>query len=151
MPVRTVCRALLLGCLLLSACAVPRTASTASATAGAGLGPVQRLLDAFNAHDVEAMTRCVTEDVQWLSLQAATLRVETEGRAALAEAMTGYFRSLPSARSEIEVRLVADGFVAVRERAHWEQDGEPHSQAALAVYEVRGNLVARVWYFAAER
>ncbi|MHC4845299.1 MAG: nuclear transport factor 2 family protein [Planctomycetota bacterium] len=148
---RVVCLALLSGCVLLSGCAVPRTANAAPAAAVAGIGPVQRLMDAFNAHDVEAMNRCVTEDVQWISLQAATLAVETEGRAALAESMTGYFRALPTERSEIEVLQVTDGFVVVRERAHWVQDGEPRSQAALAVYELRGDLVARVWYFAPER
>jgi len=110
MSARVVRAVLLICCLVLSACAMPRAS---------GAGPVQRLLEAFNAHDVEAMT--------------------------------GYFRSLPSARSEIEVRLVTDGFVAVRERAHWEQDGQSRSQAALAVYELRGDLVARVWYFAPER
>ena len=151
MSARTACRVLLLCCALPTACAVPRAPPTTPAAQRDAAGPVQRLLEAFNAHDVEAMTRHVAEDVQWLSAQGGALRVETEGRAALAEAMTGYFRSLPSARSEVEALLVSGDFVAVRERVHWEQDGQPRSQAALAVYELRGDLVARVMYFAAER
>ncbi len=45
----------------------------------------------------------------------------------------------------------ARGFVAVRERVNWrDADEVKHAQIALAVYEVEGAKIRRVWYYPAQ-
>ena len=66
-------------------------------------------------------------------------------------AWTGYFNALPSARATLESSMVSGSYVTARERASWKtKDGTERSQAALAVYEIRDGLIARVWYYPAE-
>jgi hypothetical protein len=151
MSSRSVASLILACCALLPACASASPASAVPVPSAASAAPVHGLTRAFNAHDVEAMSRHVTKDVQWLSLQGAMLSIDAEGREALASAMADYFRSLPSVRTEIEVLEAGESFVVVRERVHWVRNDAPTSQSALAVYELRDGLIARVWYFAAER
>lgn len=63
----------------------------------------------------------------------------------------GYFKAMPSARSEIEAALLSGSFVAVRERVFCQgKDGEK-SRFSLAVYEVLNEKISRVWYFPAEK
>ncbi|MBL8521209.1 MAG: nuclear transport factor 2 family protein [Betaproteobacteria bacterium] len=107
---------------------------------------------AFNAQDVQALVATVAEDFVWFNVEGEKAEVQTRGRAALATGMAGYFKSLPSARSEIESLTVNGAFVSVKERARWKNKaGEDRSQAALAVYEVRAGLIQRVWYFPTQK
>ena len=116
----------------------------------ARLTVVRAMVEAFNAHDVEAMIAHVHEDVAWLNLNGNGISVEVEGSAALAEGMTSYFASIPTARAEIVSEMTSGPYVILRERAFWKtKDGE-RSQSALAVYEVRDGKVKRVWYYPAE-
>jgi len=105
----------------------------------------------FNAHDVDGMLNVVSEDIQWLSIGADSVVMETEGKDALRQAMADYFKAVPSARSEIEGALPSGSFVAVRERAFWTTEQGEKSQASLAVYEITEGKIERVWYFPAER
>ena len=42
-------------------------------------------------------------------------------------------------------------FISVVETARWKRDdGQDAEQSAIAVYEVRDNLIRRVWYYPAE-
>lgn len=111
---------------------------------------VRAQIDAFNRHDVEAMTARVAQAFVWLSVAGDSVTVEARGRAALAEGMRRYFASLPSARSEIEASTVTGPFVAIRERATWtDGSGRERSQVSLGVYVVRDGLIQRVWYYPA--
>lgn len=86
-----------------------------------------------------------------VSVQGTSVSVEASGKDALRQGMASYFRSIPSARSTIEDSMISGRYVVVRERASWkDKNGEERSQAAVAVYEVRDGLVARVWYYPAE-
>jgi hypothetical protein len=111
---------------------------------------VERYMAAYNEHDVAAMLELAHHEIQWLSIDGDELRVETEGREALGEAMRRYFESVPSTRSVIEATMTSGSRVSVRERAEWETSSETRSQAALSVYEVADGLIRRVWYFPAE-
>jgi len=111
---------------------------------------VERYMSAYNDHDVEAMIELVHPDIQWLSIDGDRISVETDGAAALAEAMRGYFEAVPSTRSSIETMMVSGNRVSVRERAHWTSSGQTQSQAALSVYEIAEGRILRVWYFSAE-
>jgi len=118
---------------------------------GSPLAAVEALMRAFNAHDVDAMLACVTDDVEWFHVQGASLAVETSGKEALRTGMTSYFEGIPSARSALEKSMISGRFVTVRERASWQdKNGEERSQASVAVYEIRDGRVARVWYYPAE-
>ncbi len=112
---------------------------------------VDRLLQAFNDHDVDAMLAGVTDDIGWYYVQDAAVTVEAEGKQALRKGMTGYFKAIPSARSAFEESMVSGAYVTVRERASWRQQEQDLSQSSLAVYQVRDGLVARVWYYPVER
>ncbi|MGH1366822.1 MAG: nuclear transport factor 2 family protein [Calditrichia bacterium] len=110
---------------------------------------VKGLVNAFNNHDPAAMGKFLAEDIVWYGMYADTFAVEAEGREALVHSMTGYFKSLPSARSKIESITPAGSYIAVRERAYWQGKSGEKSQASLAVYEIKASEVNRVWYFPA--
>ncbi len=112
---------------------------------------VRKFEAAFNKHDVAAMAALVTDDAQWLSIDGDKLSVETSGKAALEKWLTGYFKSCPSCRSEFEALLVAGSYVSVHEQALWQSKNGPKTQHGLGVYEVRGGLIRRVWYYPAEQ
>lgn len=105
---------------------------------------------AFNAQDSAAMAQLVTDDVQWLTVDGASVSVETAGRAALVKAMESYFASCASCRSKLVDVQVLGSRVSVIEQASWLVDGERRSQSSLAVYEFAGSRIARVYYFVSE-
>lgn len=112
---------------------------------------VRKFEAAFNKHDVAAMAVLVTDDAQWLSVNGDKLSVETSGKAALETWLTGYFKSCPTCHSEFEDVRVSGSFVTTHERATWESKSGPKAQRSLSVYEVRGGLIRRVWYYPAEQ
>lgn len=113
---------------------------------------VRANLQAFNLQDVDALVATVAEDFAWFNVDGDKMAVETRGREALRKGMQDYFKSLPSARSELESLAVNGVYVSVRERASWKnRAGEARSQASIAVYEVRDGLIKRVWYFPSQK
>lgn len=116
------------------------------------LRAVERLMRAYNAHDVGAMAQAVTDDIGWFSVEKESIGIEARGRASLLRGMASHFEAIPSARSEVESAEVSGRYVVVRERARWDgPDGNARTQSSLSIYEVRDGLVAAVWYFPAER
>ena len=131
---------------LLAALALP-LAAVAQAPEPDSKQVVERFLEAFNRHDVEAMLALAHPDVQWLTVAGDKISVDTAGQAALRDSMKSYFASLPTARSTFESTMVAGPFVTVLERARWQGKSGERTQAALAVYEVQEGKVRRVWYY----
>lgn len=109
-------------------------------------------VDAYNARDLEAMLELMHDGVEWLSIEGSNVTAFAKGKADLSQQMKEYLAA-PSAPFSTVEGSVGDGrFVAVREVAHWtDKDGKARSQSALAVYEVVGGLVRRVWYYPATR
>ena len=136
---------IILGCILVESYAVLARQPAASETV------VRQFEAAFNKHDVAALTALVTDDAQWLSVNGDKLSVETSGKAALETWLSGYFKSCPTCRSEFESVMVAGSYVIAHERASWESKSGPKAQRSLSVYEVRGGLIRRVWYYPAEQ
>jgi ketosteroid isomerase-like protein len=129
-------------------------ASPTGRTADATKSNDQRVRDyvaAFNKKDVETMLSMVTEDIQWLNVAGDKISVETQGKAKLRESMTGYFKSTPTAKSELEWVQATSVRVAALERASWQTKSGPKSQKSLSVYEFRGELICRVYYYPAEK
>ncbi|NOT06959.1 MAG: nuclear transport factor 2 family protein [Gemmatimonadales bacterium] len=113
----------------------------------AALAVVRAYMEAYNSHDVDGVVRMLSPDFTWLSLSGDSVTVEVRGASAVRASLVQYFRAFPSARSEIEGATVLGPWVTVRERAHWQSAAGPRSQAAISVYEVRGGLLRRVWYY----
>ena len=137
--------------LALRACSILLTLVMAQAAAAADKPDklVREFVAAFNAHDVDRMLTSCAPDVRWMNLAADKLTVETSGTEKLAESMRGYFRRVPSARSELRGVVVSGNFVTAVERATWESKGQERTQCSVSVYEVREGKVHSVWYFPA--
>jgi hypothetical protein len=108
---------------------------------------VKAYVDAYNAHDVEGVLEHLHPEFVWLNVNGDAVLVEARGKTAIQTMLVGYFKSFPTARSEIESISALGPWVSVRERAHWTGKDGPRSQAALSVYEVRDGLLRRVWYY----
>lgn len=112
---------------------------------------VARFIEAFNAQDVDAMGRLVTDDVQWLSIDGESVSVETGTKQELLTSMGKYFKSCPSCRSSLSgVIATADRLSAI-EVARWETPKGKKEQRGISVYEFSGPLISRVYYFPVER
>jgi ketosteroid isomerase-like protein len=118
-----------------------------AATDSAAVPTVRAYFAAYNAHDVGGVLRLLHPDFVWLSLAGDSVTVEARGLTAIRSQLEGYFRRLPSARSEMETATALGPWVSVRERARWTNASGPRSQAAMSVYEVRDGLLRRVWYY----
>jgi hypothetical protein len=112
---------------------------------------VRDYVSAFNKRDIENMLSMVSDDIQWLTVVGDKIAVETQGKAKLRESMAAYFKSNPSAKSQLEWVQVTPSRVAALERAAWQSKAGPKSQASLSVYEFRGGLISRVYYYPAEK
>lgn len=134
--------------LLLAPRHLPAQAQPAAAAADStSLSVVRSYFAAYNSHDVDAVLRHVDPDFVWLNLAGDSITVELRGADAVHSGLIDYFRRLPTARSDIEAITALGPWVSVRERARWVGANGPRSQAALSVYEVRGGLLRRVWYY----
>lgn len=112
---------------------------------------VARFIEAFNAQDVDAMGRLVTDDVQWLSIDGKSVAVETGTRQEPLTSMGKYFKSCPACRSSLSgVIATADRLSAI-EVARWETSKGKKVQRSISVYEFAGPLISRVYYFPVER
>ncbi|HAV61366.1 MAG TPA: hypothetical protein DCY13_03270 [Verrucomicrobiales bacterium] len=112
---------------------------------------VRDYVNAYNARDLDTMLRLVADDFQWLSITGDRIAADANGREALRKSMTAYFNSAAAVRSNLEwVRASASRVVAL-ERATWKTADGERSQKSLSVYEFRGGLIARVYYFPAEK
>lgn len=117
------------------------------------LNLVESWIAAFNRADPDAMVALSHPEIEWLSIgpDGVTVTVEAQGHDALHAGMRTYFANIRKPRSVLEGALATGPYVTVQERVHWEtKDGEPKSQAALAVYQVEAERIRRVWYFPPE-
>ena len=112
---------------------------------------VRDYVSAFNNREIDTMLGMVSDDIQWLSVAGDKITVETEGKPKLRESMAAYFKSTPSAKSELQWVQVTASRVAALERAAWQSKSGPKSQASLCVYEFRDGLISRVYYYPVER
>jgi hypothetical protein len=109
-------------------------------------------VSAFNAGDVAAMGRLEHPDIEWFSVENASLSIEVSGRDELASMMTDYMLANPTVTGTLRDWSINGDFISVTETASWMTDtGEKQSQSALSVYQMEGDLIRRVWYYPALR
>ena len=107
---------------------------------------VQRQLDAFNDHDLEAFLLLFADDVVIHDLVDGS--VVLRGIAAFRDRYERVFRERPLVRAELAGRLSLGSFVVDRELL---TDGDDHPpEDALAIYQVEGPLVTRMWFIEPE-
>jgi len=111
---------------------------------------VRDYVTAFNERKIDQMLAMVTDDVQWLTVEGDKISVETAGKEPLRESMTKYFKSTTT-KSTLEWVQPSKARVAALEKASWESKSSPRAQSSLSIYEFRGALIARVYYYPAEK
>ena len=107
---------------------------------------VHSYLGAYNAHDVDAMLRHMSDDVRWMMVADDDIEVVAKGKGRIELAMKGFFAGMPSGRSEAVSVQSTGNFVSVIEQAFWETDDGIGTQCALSVYEIKEELIVNVWY-----
>ena len=112
---------------------------------------VRDYVAAFNKREIDTMLSMVSDDIQWLNVAGDKITVETQGKPQLRESLAAYFKSTPSAKSELQWVQVTASRVAALERAAWQSKSGPKSQASLCVYEFRDALISRVYYYPVEK
>lgn len=106
---------------------------------------VQRQLDAYNAHDLDAFCACFADDVRtWRMPDASSPALE--GKAALRSFYAEQRFAIPSLRAELMARIALGDKVIDHERIHGLRP-EPYDMAA--VYRVADGLIAEAWFFTA--
>ncbi|MCA8923133.1 MAG: nuclear transport factor 2 family protein [Planctomycetes bacterium] len=101
----------------------------------------QRQLDAYNARDLEAFVACYHPQVEVRDFPADTLRFQ--GHAEL-RARYGPLFERPALHAHLVSRTSQGSVVIDEERVEGLRDGEDVS--AVAIYEVEGELIRRVWF-----
>jgi hypothetical protein len=107
--------------------------------------PVQRQLDAYNAHDLDRFVAEYTDDVQVFRPPQASPVLS--GRQAFAAHYAANRFNLPNLHATVTARIVCGNKVVDHERITGLQDGEVQ---ALAVYEVIDDKIKTVWFYAPE-
>jgi hypothetical protein len=108
---------------------------------------LENYLKAYNAHDIEGVLSYLSEDFRWYFVDGGDVALEVEGKSAVRDGLTGYFKSLPTARSEIGDIIVNGDYLTVRETAFWTVDGDVRQQSSIAVYLISNGMIKTVWYY----
>lgn len=104
---------------------------------------VQRQLDAYNAHHLDAFCACFADDVRTWRMPDTTPALT--GKAALRAFYAEQRFAIPSLRAELLARIALGDKVIDHERIHGLRP-EPYDMAA--VYRVADGLIAEAWFFA---
>ena len=123
----------------------------ASSAEGAVSGPaaiISAYSAAWNTQNLEQMAALMHPDIEWLSVNGSETTVETQGKAALVNAMREWFASPNLPSGSLRDWSINGHFVAVTETASWlDKTQQLQSQSALTVYELTDNLIRRVYYY----
>jgi hypothetical protein len=104
--------------------------------------PVQRQLDAYNAHDLDRFVAEYADDVKVFRPPAA--EPVLSGKAAFADHYARNRFTLPGLHADVVNRIVAGNKVVDHERIAGLGDGIVE---AIAVYEIDGERIRTVWFF----
>ena len=104
---------------------------------------VQRQLDAYNAHDLDAFIACFAEDARLHRMPQPEPTLV--GREAIAEFYRTQRFAVTGLRADLLGRFVLGTKVVDHERIHGLDDAPSE---VVAVYEVRTGRIVTVWFFA---
>jgi len=104
--------------------------------------PVQRQLEAYNAHDLERFVAQYADDIRVFRPPAS--EPVLAGKQAFAKHYADNRFALPDLHAEVVNRMVAGNTVVDHERITGLQAGVVE---AVAVYDVSDGLIRTVWFF----
>lgn len=104
--------------------------------------PVQRQLEAYNAHDLERFVAQYSDDIQ-VFVPPATEPV-LSGKAAFAAHYANKRFNLPGLHATVVARMVSGNTVVDHEHVVGLADGMVE---AIAVYRVDGHRITTVWFY----
>lgn len=110
--------------------------------AAATLAVVQRFNEAFNAHDVPAVMRLMTEDCVFDSTRPPPDGERIVGQAAVRESWEASFARSPHARFETKELFAADDRAVARWSYHRVREGIPGHVRGVDLFRVRDGRVA---------
>jgi hypothetical protein len=109
---------------------------------------VRAYVAAFNAKDLDAMMKVVASDLVWMSVAGDSLTDVGRGVDAFRRMIAGYFRAVPSARSELITIDATGPWVTTHEHTRWDASSSGvGGQTSLVVYEVRDRLIRHAWFY----
>jgi hypothetical protein len=109
---------------------------------------VREYVAAFNAKDLDAMMRVVASEMVWMSVAGDSLTDVGRGIDAFRRMIAGYFRAVPSARSELSTIDATGPWVTTHERTRWDASKSGGGgQTSLVVYEVRDGRIRHAWFY----
>ena len=100
---------------------------------------VQAQLDAYNAHDIDALCQYYTEDVEIADLNEA---LNLKGIEGYRERHQGLFGTFPQNKAQLLSRIVVGARVLDHERVYRKSESEPFE--VVAIYSFRGDRIVRV-------
>ncbi len=134
--------------ILAASASLGLTACAAVPSAAPPLSPqaalVQRQLDAYNAHDLEAFLATYSPDIEIFDITDAAAPQMT-GLEGMREVYGGMFVSMPNLRCDLGNRIADGAFVIDHEICAMGEPGDP-PERAIAIYQVENNLIRRVWF-----
>jgi len=104
--------------------------------------PVQRQLEAYNAHDLERFVAEYSDDVRVFLPPASEPLLS--GKKAFAEHYRRHRFTLPDLHAEVVQRIVAGNTVVDHERVTGLEGG---TVEAVAVYRISDGLISAVWFY----
>ena len=104
--------------------------------------PVQRQLDAYNAHDLERFVAEYTDDIQ--VFRPPAVEPVLSGKAAFAAHYAKNRFTLTDLHADVVNRMVAGDTVVDHERVTGIADGVVE---AIAVYRIRDGRIRMVWFY----
>jgi imidazolonepropionase-like amidohydrolase len=102
---------------------------------------VQRQVNAYNAHDIDAFVATYAPDAQLVN---HPIELVSDGRDALRRDYAELFAAAPNLHTEIVDRISIGEYVIDHERVTGLPSGETFE--AVAIYRVRAELIDRVWF-----
>jgi len=110
----------------------------------AAVDVVQRQVEAYNARDLDRFVASYSDTIAIFRMPSTEPVIS--GKIELAKFYAGQRFNLPGLRAEIVNRIVLGNKVIDHERVWGVREG---AIEIAAVYEVTGELIERVWFFAA--
>ena len=101
-------------------------------------------LDAVNRRDVAALTALADAAITWSMVEGDSLRVIARNAEAFGRVHRERFARVPSARAHVESINRAGAYVFLRDQV---TDGAEGPRTGLAICEVRGGKLRRLWTF----
>lgn len=104
----------------------------------------QALVDAFNAHDVEAILK--TYHPNSVAHRLPDGKAFLKGHADIRKKFETIFQRNSTIKVKIVQRIVDGAFVIDKEKIIALKDGKPTEDFGLVIYEVRDGLIVNEWY-----